>query len=71
MEPLDERTVRVPAMSCGHCSSAIERELGNVDGVEVVSANVETKSVRIAWHDPATWDQIRSTLVEIGYAPEE
>ncbi len=70
MEPLEERTVTVPNMSCGHCSATIEREISDIDGVEVVSANVATKSVRIAWHEPATWDDIWRTLVEIGYAPD-
>ena len=71
MEPLAERTVTVPTMSCGHCSAAIERELTEVEGVEVVSADLAKKSVRIAWHEPATWDEIRRTLVEIGYAPAD
>ncbi len=29
-----KETVRIEGMSCGHCISAVERALGNIDGLE-------------------------------------
>jgi len=66
----EERIVQVPNMSCGHCSATIQRELKDIPGVQAVSADVATKTVRVAWSAPATWDEIERTLVEIGFAPE-
>ncbi len=45
-------------------------EVSDVPGVESVSADKDTQMVTVQWHDPATWDAIRQTLVEINYPPE-
>jgi len=29
-----------------------------------------TKIFAIQWSDPATWDQIEKTLIEMGYSPK-
>jgi copper chaperone len=32
-------------MSCGHCKTAIEKEVGKIEGVKSVVADYETKDV--------------------------
>ena len=36
-----EKTVSEPNISCGHCVKTIERELGELPGVESVAAEAE------------------------------
>ena len=67
---METRTVKIPSISCGHCKATIERELGELDGVEKVSVDVATQTAAIAWQPPASWPVIEGTLVEIGYAPQ-
>jgi copper chaperone CopZ len=67
---MEEKTVRIPAISCGHCVMTIQRELTGLDGVEAVDGSPDTKEVTIRWKDPASWETIRALLTEIGYAPE-
>jgi len=67
---MESRTFVVPNISCGHCTHTIEMEVGDLAGVSSVKADQETKQVTVAWSDPATWDQIQGTLVEINYPPE-
>ena len=62
-----EATLSVPNISCGHCVSAIESELGEVGGVTSVKADAESKTVTVVWDAPATLDGIRATLEEINY----
>ncbi len=68
---MQTKTVTVPAISCGHCVNTIQNEVGEVSGVSAVKADEHTKQVTIQWADPADWEKIRATLVEIGYAPQE
>ncbi len=65
------RTFEVPNISCGHCVMTIKNELGDLAGVERVEADQKTRLVTVEWREPATWEQIRNTLVEINYAPAE
>jgi len=64
---MTQETLRVPNISCGHCVSAIESELADVEGVASVKADAETKTVVVEWNDPASIEQIRATLSEINY----
>lgn len=68
---MHEKSVQVPAISCGHCVRTIERELGEVEGVRSVRADAETKRVEVAWEAPADWPAIAALLAEIGFPPTE
>lgn len=60
-------TYSVPAIHCGHCTHTIEMEVGELPGVRSVSADMETKKVRIEFEAPATETQIKALLAEIEY----
>ena len=68
---MEEKTVSIPNISCGHCAMTIRRDLGDLEGVAEVDVDVSTKTARIRWSVPADWTTIRATLDEIGYPPEE
>ena len=62
-----QTTLSVPTISCGHCVSAIESELVDLQGVTTVNADAETKTVTVEWDAPASIEGIRATLTEINY----
>jgi copper ion binding protein len=66
---MESKTFTVPNISCGHCTHTVEMELGELAGVQSVKADIDSKQVVVEWDDPATWERIESTLVEINYAP--
>ena len=66
---MQSKTLTVPNISCGHCTHTVEMELGELAGVQSVKANIDSKQVVVQWDDPATWEKIEATLVEINYAP--
>jgi copper chaperone CopZ len=66
-----ERTFEVPNISCKHCTMTIKREVGDLQGVTSVSADADSRMVTVEWQSPATWDEIKSLLVEINYPPAE
>lgn len=65
------KTFQVPNISCNHCVMTIQREVGNLKGVQSVKANAATKTVTVEWDEPASWDGIKALLTEINYPPAE
>ena len=68
---MEERTVYIPSISCGHCMMTIKNELGYLADVESVEGNIDSKTVTVKWNSPLTWENINATLEEIGFAPEK
>lgn len=68
---MPSKTFTVPNISCGHCVHTIQNEVGELDGVQNIVADQETKEVTVEWQAPQTWDNIKALLVEIEYPPQE
>lgn len=60
-------TYSIPSISCNHCVKTIEFELKEVPGVEEVRADVETRTAKITFKDPATEEKIIEVLAKINY----
>lgn len=69
---MTSKTVNVPGISCGHCVATIEREVGALEGVAAVKAELAKRSVTVSW-DPAAieWAAIADLMKEIHYPPAE
>jgi copper chaperone len=63
-------TYSVPAISCKHCTHTIETEVGDLQGVQSVKADVTTKKVEITFDAPASEEKIKALLNEIDYPVE-
>lgn len=59
-----ERTYDVPGISCDHCKRAIEGEVGEVDGVDLVEVDVDRKRVHVIGGDDG---DVRAAIEEAGY----
>jgi copper chaperone len=59
-------TYNVPAIHCAHCALSIREEVSEVDGVEDVSVDLETKLVTVSGRalDDAA---LRAAIEEAGY----
>jgi len=68
---MQSKTVLVPNISCGHCVMTVQNEVGELDGVKSVKADVNTKQVVIEWNAPASWQSISDLLNEIEYPAQE
>jgi len=63
-------TYSIPAIHCEHCTHTIETEVGELQGVQSVKADLDTKKVQIAFDAPASEEKIKSLLAEINYPAE-
>lgn len=59
-------TYTVPGIHCAHCEMSIKEEVSEVEGVEDVAVDLDTKVVTIQGHelDDAA---LRAAIVEAGY----
>ncbi len=60
-------TYSVPAIHCMHCTHTIEMEVGELEGVSSVKADMNTKDVVITFDAPASEEKIKALLTEIEY----
>jgi copper chaperone len=63
---MSELTYSVPAMHCGNCVAAVEREIAQVAGVKSVAGDLDSKLVVVrgtGFDD----DAVRAAIAEAGY----
>lgn len=63
---MEQTTIAVQGMSCGHCVAAVKGALARLDGVEVRDVKIGSATVA---YDPAkvSTDQIAGAIAEEGY----
>ena len=65
---MKNNTVKVSNITCGHCTSTIEREISELEGITSVKADIDTQTVTVEWNElTVAWEQITDLLHEIGY----
>jgi copper chaperone len=64
---MEEARLSIPNISCHHCITTIQRELGEMEGVHKVEGDPDTKEISVEWSAPATLDKVKSTLEAINY----
>jgi copper chaperone len=60
-------TYSIPNISCGHCVHTIQTEVGEMEGVRSVVADIERKIATIIYEPPATEEGVKSLLASINY----
>jgi copper chaperone len=63
---METRTYTVPGMSCGHCKAAVTDELTQVEGVDTVDVDLDTKLVVVQGHDLDD-AALRAAIYDAGY----
>jgi len=56
----------VPAIHCAHCGMSIREEVSEVDGVEEVDVDIDTKVVTIRGRELSD-ERLRAAIQEAGY----
>lgn len=60
-------TITVTGMTCGHCVGAVESELGQIDGVRAVLADLDSGAISITSDGPLDPDVVVAAVGEAGY----
>ena len=65
---MEDLTLQIDGMSCGHCVARVKKALSNLDGVNVRSVEVGSAEMR---YDPSriSPDQVLEAVDAAGYEP--
>ena len=64
-------TFSVPEISCGHCTSSIEKGLSAMAGVHSVSSDIAAKTTTVEFDDSVTIAQLIEEFDNIGFDATE
>ncbi|MFJ7827421.1 copper chaperone CopZ [Psychrobacillus sp. NPDC096623] len=65
---VNQVTLNVQGMSCGHCVSSVEKSVGKLDGVNEVKVHLESGKVDVSFEeDKVSLDVIKETIDDQGY----
>jgi len=68
---MENITLNVQGMSCGHCVNAVESNVGNLDGVEQVRVHLDSGKVDVSFdNEKVTLAEIKETIDDQGYDVE-
>jgi copper chaperone CopZ len=60
-------TVTVVGMTCGHCTSSVQEEVGEIAGVRSVDVELASGAVTITAERALSRSEIEAAVVEAGY----
>jgi len=60
-------TITVDGMTCGHCVSAVQTEVGKLDGVTDVSVDLTNGQVTVVAEATPDADALREAVEEAGF----
>ncbi|GKV68968.1 copper chaperone CopZ [Sporosarcina sp. NCCP-2716] len=62
-----EAVLKVEGMSCDHCVSAVETNVGELKGVSSVKADLAANQVTVSYDSDETLKQVKETIEDQGY----
>ena len=65
---MENVTLKVDGMSCGHCVKAVEGSVGELSGVKKVEVDLNGKTVTVGYDpDSVSIDAIKEAIDDQGY----
>ena len=64
---MDPTVITVKGMTCGHCVSAVQKEIGSLPGVTGVDVELDTGMVRVTADHPPDLAALRAAVDAAGY----
>lgn len=60
-------TIRIQGMSCKHCVMAVQKALGEIDGVKDVKVDLEKSEATFDEATPVDMNTVREAVKKAGY----
>jgi copper chaperone CopZ len=67
---MNETSLMVQDMSCGHCVATVQGALERVDGVDSVEVSLETKVAKVFHHGEIDAYALEEAVQAVGFTPE-
>jgi len=63
---MEQKNIIVDGMTCNHCKASVEKNIGAIEGIDEVSVDLATKTVKLKG-DTINLDTVKQTIGDIGY----
>lgn len=60
-------TIKIKGMSCKHCVMAVQKALGEIDGVKDLKVNLEAGEATFDEAGPVDMNKVREAVQKAGY----
>lgn len=60
-------TIKISGMRCGHCSAAVSKALGDIDGVTEVNVDLANNEVSYTESRPVDLETVKAAITKIGF----
>ena len=67
---MDKKLI-IPEISCQHCVDTITKSLSEVENINSLEVDINTKTVSIDYSNELDIDQIQNLLLDQGYTVEQ
>ncbi len=66
-----KRSYKIKGMHCASCATAVEKALGNVEGIKKANVNIATEKASVEAEDDISHDSLKKAVQDAGYDVEE
>ena len=66
---MDKKLI-IPDISCQHCVDTIKKALSEIENINLLEVDIDTKTVSIDYSNELDIDQIQNLLLDQGYTVE-
>ena len=66
---MDKKLI-IPEISCQHCVDTIKKSLSEIENINLLEVDIDTKTVSIDYSNELDIDQIQNLLSDQGYTVE-
>lgn len=63
-----KKTINIEGMSCGHCTSSVEKALRAIPGVTEASVDLASKTATIEAGNDVSDDILKKSITDIGFS---
>ena len=67
---MNETSLTIPDMSCGHCVATVQTALEGVAGVESAEVSLETRVARVHHHGEMDLHRLLQAVEAVGFTPQ-
>lgn len=60
-------TLQIPSMHCSHCTQKIQTFVSEVQGVQEINFDLDSKSLTVSFTSPATQEKIIEAIEDCGF----
>jgi len=64
---MGQRVIKINGMHCNHCKMTIEKNVGEIKGINSIEVSLKNHTAIIDFEDNVSFDKIKKAIEDSGY----